>query len=671
MGSTDLARDRSTLYSMSENPSPSLPAGLDIDAFDPNVRPQDDLFLHVNGAWIERTEIPSDRARYGSFYLLAEKAEEAVRDIIVAAQDADPSSQERKIGDLFASFMNEARVDEVGRAPIQADLDEAKAVDSIPALLRTLGRLERSGSSGAVRLFVDNDPGQPDRYLVFLEQGGIGLPDESYYREEKFADVRAAYLKHLERIFVLVGVDSPGVAAERVMALETALAAGHWDNVRTRDSDATYNLRSWGDVDESAGGKLSSWVDALELPDAAFAEVVVREPSFIEALGHLLIESRLDEWRDWLTWQIVRSASPYLASEFVAAHFDFYGKTLTGTPELRARWKRGVGLVEGALGEAVGRTYVEGHFPPSAKTEMDVLVAKLIDAYRDSIGALEWMSEETRGRALEKLEKFVPKIGYPSKWRDYSSLEIDATDLMGNVRRANRFEFERELAKIGAPLDRDEWFMTPQTVNAYYNPGFNEIVFPAAILQFPFFVEDRDAAANYGAIGAVIGHEIGHGFDDQGSRFDGDGKLTDWWTAEDRAAFEQRTASLIAQYDALEPKQTPGHNVNGALTIGENIGDLGGLGIAWKAYLLSLDGEEPPIIDGMTGAQRFFLSWAQAWQQKSRDEEVIRLLSIDPHSPSEFRCNQIVRNLEAFYEAFDVREEDALWLPEDSRVTIW
>lgn len=390
---------------MSENPSPSLPAGLDIDAFDPNVRPQDDLFLHVNGAWIERTEIPSDRARYGSFYLLAEKAEEAVRDIIVAAQDADPSSQERKIGDLFASFMNEARVDEVGRAPIQADLDEAKAVDSIPALLRTLGRLERSGSSGAVRLFVDNDPGQPDRYLVFLEQGGIGLPDESYYREEKFADVRAAYLKHLERIFVLVGVDSPGVAAERVMALETALAAGHWDNVRTRDSDATYNLRSWGDVDESAGGKLSSWVDALELPDAAFAEVVVREPSFIEALGHLLIESRLDEWRDWLTWQIVRSASPYLASEFVAAHFDFYGKTLTGTPELRARWKRGVGLVEGALGEAVGRTYVEGHFPPSAKTEMDVLVAKLIDAYRDSIGALEWMSEETRGRALEKLEE--------------------------------------------------------------------------------------------------------------------------------------------------------------------------------------------------------------------------------------------------------------------------
>jgi putative endopeptidase len=355
----------------------------------------------------------------------------------------------------------------------------------------------------------------------------------------------------------------------------------------------------------------------------------------------------------------------------VNTNFDFYGKTLTGTPELRARWKRGVSLVEGALGESVGRIYVERHFPEAAKSAMDVLVAHLVEAYRRSITALDWMGPDTRARALDKLDKFTPKIGYPVKWRDYSSLHIDGADLIGNVRATNEFEFQRELGKIGKPLDRDEWFMTPQTINAYYNPGFNEIVFPAAILQAPFFDENRDAAANYGAIGAVIGHEIGHGFDDQGSKYDGDGKLTDWWTADDRAAFEARTASLIAQYDALAPQQVPDHHVNGALTIGENIGDLGGLSIAWKAYVLSLNGAEPPVIDGLTGAQRFFLSWAQAWQIKARDEEVIRLLAIDPHSPNEFRCNQIVRNIDEFYETFDVTETDALWLAPKDRVTIW
>lgn len=656
---------------MSEITEPALPSGLNSDDFDPEVRPQDDLFRHVNGRWIDRTEIPSDRARYGSFYLLAERAEEAVRDIIVEAQTASEGSQERAIGDLFASFMDEERVEALGSAPLTAMLDEVRAVDSIPALLQTVGRLERSGTSGVLRLFIDNDPGNPERYLVFIEQGGIGLPDESYYRDDKFADVRAAYLAHLERVFALADWPDAALAAERVFELETAVAATHWDNVRTRDSEATYNLRSWQDVQELAGVDLAPWLTGLDAPASALDEVVVREPDFLAGVGPLLVEDRRDAWRDWLAWQVIRSTSPYLPDAFVAANFDFYGRTLTGTPDIRARWKRGVSLVEGALGEAVGRTYVERHFPPAAKTEMDVLVGRLIEAYRRSITALDWMSEETRARALDKLDKFVPKIGYPAKWRDYSSLVIDATDLLGNVRRANEFEFARELAKIGAPLDRDEWFMTPQTVNAYYNPGFNEIVFPAAILQFPFFVEGRDPAANYGAIGAVIGHEIGHGFDDQGSRFDGDGRLTDWWTPEDRAAFEERTASLIAQYDALEPAQTPGHHVNGALTIGENIGDLGGLGIAWKAYLLSLEGEEPPVIDGLTGAQRFFLSWAQAWQQKSRTEEVLRLLAIDPHSPSEFRCNQIVRNLAPFYDAFDVREGDALWLPPETRVTIW
>jgi putative endopeptidase len=429
---------------------------------------------------------------------------------------------------------------------------------------------------------------------------------------------------------------------------------------------------SEGSGDHGSGAvDLDIWLTALDVPTGSFDEVVVREPSFLAGLESVLRADNLEAWRDWLAWQVIRSNSPYLSSAFVETNFDFYGKTLTGTPELRARWKRGVSLVEGSLGEAVGRIYVERHFPAAAKTAMDALVANLIEAYRQSISSLDWMSDETRRRALDKLDKFTPKIGYPLKWRDYSSLHVDANDLIGNVRATNEFEFQRELGKIGKPLDRDEWFMTPQTINAYYNPGFNEIVFPAAILQFPFFDENRDAAANYGAIGAVIGHEIGHGFDDQGSKYDGDGMLTDWWTAADRAAFEERTKSLIAQYDALAPRQVPDHHVNGALTIGENIGDLGGLSIAWKAYLISLGGEEPPVIDSLTGAERFFLSWAQAWQLKARDEEVIRLLSIDPHSPNEFRCNQIVRNIDEFYETFGVTEGDALWLDPKDRVTIW
>jgi putative endopeptidase len=391
----------------------------------------------------------------------------------------------------------------------------------------------------------------------------------------------------------------------------------------------------------------------------------------VTGLGSLLTADRLDSWTDWLRWQLIRSSAPYLTKAFVEANFEFYGKTLTGTPELRARWKRGVSFVEGAMGEAVGRIYVERHFSPAAKTAMDALVAHLIDAYRNSITDLDWMTAATRGRALEKLSKFTPKIGYPDTWRDYSKLVIVPDDLLANVRATTEFEFQRELGKIGKPLDRGEWFMTPQTINAYYNPGFNEIVFPAAILQYPFFDEGRDAAANFGAIGAVIGHEIGHGFDDQGSQYDGDGRLTNWWTDEDRAAFEQRTAALIAQYESLEPEGLPGHHVNGALTIGENIGDLGGLAIAWKAYLLSLAGAEPPVIDGMTGAERFFLSWAQAWQIKVREEEALRLLSIDPHSPNEFRCNQIVRNIDEFGATFGLAESDALWLAPEARVRIW
>ncbi len=654
------------------SPSTPLPSGIVLTELDESVRPQDDLYRHVNGKWIERTQIPSDKARYGSFYLLAEEAERAVRAIIEEAQDATPGSEQRKIGDLYSSYMDEARIEALGAAPLLPLLAEVAAVDSIDSLLRLLGQFERKGTSGFFQLFVDTDPGDPERYLVLIEQGGLGLPDESYYRDEKFAEIRTKYVEYLRRILTLAGLDDVDARAARILAVETELASHHWDNVRTRDNDATYNLKTWDELSELAGTvDLDVWLSAIGVPDGSLNEVVVREPSFVSALQTVLVPERLDALRDWAAWRIVRSNAAYLSSDFVEANFDFYGRALTGTPELRARWKRGVSMVEGSLGEAVGHIYVDRHFKPEAKVAMDTLVANLIEAYRQSITNLEWMTPPTRARAIEKLEKFTPKIGFPAKWRDYSTLQISADDLLGNVAAANEFEFQRELGKIGQPIDRDEWFMTPQTINAYYNPGMNEIVFPAAILQFPFFDEARDAAANYGAIGAVIGHEIGHGFDDQGAKYDGDGKLTDWWTADDKAAFEKRTSSLIAQYNALAPAQVPTQHVNGALTIGENIGDLGGLAIAWKAYLISLDGAEPAVVDGLSGAERFFLSWAQAWQQKSRDEEVIRLLSIDPHSPNEFRCNQIVRNIDEYYDTFGVTESDALWLAPDERVTIW
>src|SRR3954453_14141166 len=660
------------MTSASQTPNAPLASGIKTDELDPAIRPQADLFRPVNGTWIARTEIPSDKARYGSFYVLAEEAERAVREIIEESQTAEPGTEARKVGDLYLSFMDEARIEQVGLSALAGDLDAVQKIESIQTLVSELGRFERLGTSGFLQAFVDNDPGNPERYLVFLEQGGIGLPDESYFREEKFAEIRTGYQLFLERMFSLAGLSVPAERAGRVLALETEIAAQHWDNVRTRDSQATYNLLPWGEVEALAGAApLAGWLAGLDVPAGSFDEVVVREPSFIEGVGTLLTADRLDSWTDWLRWQLIRSSAPYLTKEVVEANFEFYGKTLTGTPELRARWKRGVSVVEGAMGEAVGRIYVERHFSPAAKTAMDALVERLIDAYRDSITDLDWMTEATRERALEKLGKFTPKIGYPDTWRDYSKLVIVPDDLLANVRATTEFEFQRELGKIGKPLDRGEWFMTPQTINAYYNPGFNEIVFPAAILQYPFFDEGRDAAANYGAIGAVIGHEIGHGFDDQGSKYDGDGRLTDWWTPADRAAFEERTSSLIEQYNALAPAQVPDTFVNGALTIGENIGDLGGLAIAWKAYLLSLEGEEPRVIDGMTGAERFFLSWAQAWQIKVRDEEALRLLSIDPHSPNEFRCNQIVRNIDEFSATYGLTESDALWLAPEQRVRIW
>lgn len=658
------------------NEAPS--SGIDLAELDTSIRPQDDLFRYVNGKWIARTEIPADKARYGSFAVLAENAEEAVRNIITgtaapaAGAGAADAPEADKVAALYASFMDVDRVDALGAEPIAADVARALGVASIPELTVLVGEFERAGLGGFFGMFVDNDPGDPSRYIIFVMQSGIGLPDESYYREEQFAEVRDQYRAHIERMLTFVGVADAARLAELAYNLERRIAASHWDKVASRDIQKLYNLRTFDGLQEITPQlDWRAYLAAMGAPETAFAEVVAAQPDALAGMAELLVEDELEAWRAWLVWSIVRGSAALLSQEISRANFEFYGTALTGATEQRERWRRGVSFVEGAMGEAVGRIYVERHFDEDAKAAMDGLVEHLIEAYRESIQQLDWMSSGTKVRALEKLDKFTPKIGYPVKWRDYSAIVADAGDLIGNSRQIAEYAFNRELGKVGKPIDRDEWFMTPQTVNAYYNPGFNEIVFPAAILQPPFFDKNVDAAANFGAIGAVIGHEIGHGFDDQGSRYDGDGKLTDWWTEDDRAAFEQRTGALIGQYNMLSPEGADGQTVNGELTIGENIGDLGGLAIAWRAYLRSLAGAESPVIDGVTGAERFFLSWSQAWQQKSRPAEVVRLLAIDPHSPNEFRCNQIVANLDAFHEAYNTQPGDKLWLDPEQRVSIW
>lgn len=648
-------------------------SGLELSGLHPEIAPDVDLFRHVNELWLDAHPIPADKSMYGAFSILAERAERNVRAIIEKAQTAPEGTLERAVGDAYTSFMDEEAVEARGHQPVHERLkaiDDAR--DNKDALIQVMAQHERRGVAGLWQMFIDNDPGNPERYIAFVEQGGITLPDESYYREEQFGPLREAFVRHLESVATILGLPEPAQFAQRVMEVETRIAQTHWDQVRCRDAVATYNLTSlasWREM--TTGFDVDAWLLTLGVDATAVDEVVIRQPSAVASWPELWNDLDAEALADWMSWQVIRSLSGYLSSDLVEAHFDFFGRTLSGTPELRARWKRGVGFVESVLGEAVGKLYVEEHFPPDAKAQMDELVGYLMEAYRQSIQGLEWMSDATKARALEKLETFNPKVGYPKKWRDYSGLNVRADDLIGNLEASAEFEFQRELGKLGRPLDRDEWFMTPQTVNAYYNPGFNEIVFPAAILQYPFFDPERDAAANYGAIGAVIGHEIGHGFDDQGSRFDGDGRLADWWTPEDRERFESLTKSLVEQYSALEPRQLPGLRVNGELTLGENIGDLGGLGIAWKAYLLSLGGEAPPVVDGVTAARRFFIAWAQSWRLSARDEEAKRLLQIDPHSPAEFRCNQIVRNLDEFYEAFDVGPESPLWLEPEKRVTIW
>ncbi|WP_354236291.1 M13-type metalloendopeptidase [Arthrobacter sp. UYEF3] len=647
-------------------------SGIDQSSIDAGVRPQDDLYRHFNGGWLKRTAIPDDRPLEGTFTALRDDSELAVQEIILAAAGRGEAASgiERKIGELYSSFMDEAGVEAKGAEPIRARLAEVFATGSVAALVQLAGRLFRADVSGLFYIYPAPDAGNPDRILLYTGQGGLGLPDESYYRDEKFAPIVEAYRDHVGTMFRLAGVGDAEAAAARVVELETSLASHHWDKVTLRDPQKTYNLKS---AEEAAQlfPLLSAWFDAAAIAPEKRAELVVSTPDFFAGAAGLLETVPLNVWQEWLALRVASAAAPYLSAAFVDANFAFYGTTLSGTPRNRDRWKRGVAVVEAALGEAVGQIYVARHFPEGHKESMRALVGNLIEAYRGSITDLAWMGEETKLEALKKLDSFRAKIGYPDKWIDYSAVVIDEADLLGNVERAHSADVDRHLDEVGKPVDREKWLMTPQTVNAYYHPLLNEIVFPAAILQPPFFTADADDAVNYGGIGAVIGHEIGHGFDDQGSQYDGSGLLRNWWTEADRTAFESLTSRLVAQFDALSPAEAAGQHVNGKLTLGENIGDLGGLTIAYKAYLISLDGAEPPVLDGLTGPQRFFASWAAIWRQVIRSEESVRRLATDPHSPNEFRTNDIARNLDAFHSAFGTGEEDAMWLAPRERVSIW
>ena len=656
-------------------------SGIDLSHLDTAVRPQDDLFGHVNGRWLAEYAMPPDRATDGAFRQLYDRAEEQVREIITeAAQAGAPKdTDEQRIGDLYGSFLDAEAVERRGLAPLLAELQLIDDAADPVALAAVIGRFQRSGVGGGVGLYVSTDSKNSSRYLVHLYQSGLGLPDESYYRDDQHAAILGAYPAHIASMCAIVFGGSPDQYAQRagrIVALETKLAAAHWDVVKRRDADLSYNLRAFSDLGESAPGfDWSGWMAAIGAVPDEVAEVIVRQPDYLTSFARLWSSVDFADWQDWARWRLIHARASVLTSALVEEDFGFYGRTLTGTEQIRERWKRAVSLVESLMGDAVGRLYVQRHFPPAAKERMDVLVDNLREAYRESISDLDWMTPATRERALAKLDKFTAKIGYPAKWRDYSTLVIHRDDLYGNVIRGAEVETDRELAKLPGPVDRDEWFMTPQTVNAYYNPGMNEIVFPAAILQPPFFDADADDAANYGGIGAVIGHEIGHGFDDQGSKYDGDGHLVDWWTDEDRREFSARTGRLIEQYDGYVPRDLqdradPPH-VQGPFTIGENIGDLGGLSIALLAYRISLGGNPAPVIDGLTGVQRVLFGWAQVWRTKSRPAEAVRRLAVDPHSPPEFRCNGVVRNIDAFYEAFGVTGDDALYLEPAQRVRIW
>lgn len=640
--------------------------GIDPSTLSDTVRPQDDFFRYVNGPWLKTHQIPDDRAADGAFYALHDQAEKQVRAII------EESPREELTGALYASFMDTDKVDALGAQRLEPDLAAVDAATTHHDIATTIGALQTSGVGGLIGYEVFADKAEPDSNVVYLFQSGIGLPDEAFYREEAHAPLREKYVAHLKRMSDLTGV---AFDADIVFAVETAIAAHHWDVVKSREADLTHNPTTLANLEETAGGfPWRLWAHAIDMPEAAHDLLIAYEPSFFEGLSSVFPATSVDEWKQWLRWRIVASRSAYLSQEISRANFEFYGTVLSGAPQQRERWKRGVQFVEGCAGELVGQLYVARHFPPEYKQEMDQLVAHLIAAYRESITSLEWMTPETRQRALAKLDQFTPKIGYPEKWRDYSGLQASADDLVGNVRASARFDQDWEWSKVGKPVDRTEWLMTPQTVNAYYLQTANEIVFPAAILQPPFFNPEADAAVNFGGIGAVIGHEIGHGFDDQGSKYDGTGRLDNWWTEADREAFTARAKVLIEQYDGYSPAQLGDeHTVNGALTVGENIGDLAGVEIGLKAFKIAAGKplDELPLVDGLTAVQRYFIAYALTERTKRRDEALITQINTDPHSPEEFRINGVVRNMDAWYAAFGVTEDDALWLEPERRVRIW
>ena len=636
-----------------------MKSGIRTELFNPQVRPQDDLYVYANGAWLSTHQIPADRSNDGITYELFEAAEKQVREII----EADNG----KIGALYKSFIDIEPINKLGITPIKEALSQISNITDKSSFIATIAELEKDGFGGVFGAFVDTDHTNSARYILYFMQGGLSLPDEAYYREDTYQPIRDALVEHISKMSALSGIEIDG---KSILDLERKIASFHFDQVKDRDAILTYNKMDQRAFEALCGQfDLATYIKASEVAPKYFEEVIVREPEFFEGLGKLFADFDLAAWQNWATWHLLSGAAGYLNEELVNQNFAFYGTTLSGTPKIRERWKRAISLVEGSIGEEVGKVYVSRHFPPSSKEQVQKLVANLIEAYRVSISELTWMSPETKSKALEKLAKFTPKIGYPDKWRDYSKLNLKSDDLMGNIRAIARFSRDYELNKLAGPVDRDEWHMTPQTVNAYYNPGLNEIVFPAAILQAPFFDPAADDAANYGGIGAVIGHEIGHGFDDQGSRYDGDGNLVDWWNESDRQAFELLTKELVNQYNELSPTAAPDVKVNGEFTLGENIGDLGGMNIGMKAYRIALAGKSAPVIDGLSGDQRFFLGWAQCWRRLIRPEEARRRIATDPHSPDELRCNQIVRNMDEFYTAFDVKEGDGLYLK--NRVQIW
>src|SRR6478736_1028859 len=651
----------------------AVDSGLDPAGFDKTVRPQDDLFRHVNGAWLGTTAIPADKASYGAFDILFDKAQSDLRVIVEEAskvQGKPPGSDGQKIGDFYDSFMDDARAERQGLTPLKSELAAIDALKTKSDVARHFAHFFKLNLISPIVGYVDGDAREPTKDILYLFQGGLGLPDRDYYlkNDDKLKEYREKYASFVSNILSQAGDPAAAKAAREIFVLETRLARAHWTNVENRDAVKTYNKVAIADLAKQFPGfDWSAWTTELGINNAA--NVIVSQPSYLKALGVAVNELPVDAWKPYLKASLLNGFAPFLNKSLVDAEFGFYRATLAGVKEQQPRWKRAVNALNGNLGELLGKMYVERHFKPEAKTRMDALVANLREAYRQGIDKLEWMGPETKKEAQAKLAKFTPKVGYPNKWRDYSKLEIKRDDLVGNLMRAYAHENAYQLSKVGKPIDPEEWGMTPQTINAYYNPVRNEIVFPAAILQPPFFNLDADDAANYGGIGAIIGHEMGHGFDDQGRRFDATGALRDWWTKTDEAEYQKRATILVGQYNEFEP--LPDLHINGELTLGENLADLTGLVIARQAYLLSLKGQQPPVIDQIPADQRFYMGWAQSWRAKERDDALRQQVLTDVHSPEMFRANGAVRNIPEFYAAFGVKEGDKLFLPADKRVKIW